>query len=312
MNSWVLVIVIFLLQFGSSANSAVLPLFSPEVPATRPDDLVEWINRASSFYVWQNDPSLSDLFVRYSSDGSGATDLCVPSAIGNALLREYSRVDPQARSLRVPGLTPDGASVDTSALIRELGTRCGDGGLRGTFEPWGSAMCIRQIFRESGYFESTVRLIRSYGERVPVPGLEYLNRAPTLQDLARAIREGYQVIASFAHMKWNIREARWVKTSGHSVNVVGFGRKSDWANSSMILYVQNPTNVYKTDFIHPIFDEITLKVRDDLTILPAAYSNIEAKGGGRIKLNYPGKTTFLSGLILLNANPSSLQEDQLH
>jgi hypothetical protein len=273
---------------------------------------VEWINRASSFYVWQNDPSLSDLFVRYSSDGSGATDLCVPSAIGNALLQEYSRVSPQARSLRVPGLTPDGASVDTSVLIRELGYRCGDGGLRGTFEPWSSAMCIRQIFRDSGYFESTVRLIRSYGKRIPEPGLEYLNRAPTLRDLVLAIREGYQVIASFAHMKWNGRESRWVKTSGHSLNVVGFGRNSEDPNSSMILYVQNPTNVYSMDLTHPIFDEITLKVRDDLAVLPATYSNIEAKGGGRIKLNYPGRTTFLSGLILLNANPASLHKDQRH
>ena len=280
--------------------------------ATRPDELVEWINRASSFYVWQNDPSLSDLFVRYSSDGSGATDLCVPSAIGNALLREYSRVAPQARSLRIPGLTPDGASVDTSVLIRELGYRCGDGGLRGSFEPWGSAMCIRQIFRDSGYFESTVKLIRSYGKRLPEPGLEYFNRAPTLQDLVVAIREGYQVIASFAHMKWNGREARWVKTSGHSVNVVGFGRNSENPDSSMILYVQNPTNVYRMDFTHPIFDEISLKVRDDLAVQPAAYSSIEAKGGGRIKLNHPGRTTFLSGLILLNANPASLHKDQRH
>ncbi|MBU6153474.1 MAG: hypothetical protein KGP28_04150 [Bdellovibrionales bacterium] len=292
------------------ALSAVLPIFSQEKQLVRPEGFTMWINRASSIYVSQNDPALKDFFVKFNADGNGASNLCVPAAIGNALIHEYSRTSPRASALKFPGLSPDGQSVDTSILVRELASRCSYEESKNTFDPWSSVMCIIRLLRESGYRDSSVKLIREDVDSTVEPGVVYLDKKPTLQDLVSAIQKGYQVLASFAHMKWDELKKQWVKTSGHSVGVMGFGKKIDSDDSSLVLYVQNPTGAYEMNLVDPVFDQIDLKVRDDLGVFPQKYSNIEAKGGGRIKLNYPNRTAFLAGLILFNADPESLQEDQ--
>lgn len=186
----VLCLLLLLGFFGSDAHAAVLPLLEGEAEISRPGGTVEWMNRASSFYVWQNDPELEDLYVRFSPNGNGATALCVPAAIGNALLHEYSRANPRASRLRLPGLSPDGSEINTATLVRTLGERCGEGGVRGYFEPWKSIQCIHQLMRESGYGRSKVRLIRDYGERTPAPGMLYERRAPKLRDLENGLRAG--------------------------------------------------------------------------------------------------------------------------
>ncbi len=291
---------------GPSAHAAIVPLFTKEMHLVQPPGLREWINRAASFHVWQNDDALRDLYAGTDRQGSVATGFCVPSAIGNALLREFSRTNPRASRLQVPGLIGKGA-VDTAVLVRELGERCGIGGLMGSFEPSKSSECMLDLMSESGYPRATVRLIRNYGSREPMDGMLYEERAPDLEDLVSSVRAGYQAILSLSFLRWSESEGVWKKMAGHSVNVVGYGKPERGGDSKLKLYIQNPTRNYHSDFKTPVFDEISLRANPDLDTGNLKYSNIEVEGAPETLIQKKGMITVVSGLILINANPASLQ-----
>jgi|GEM_PF-2236031 len=295
------------LFFSVSSHAEVVPLFESEAEPVRPEGWDEWVNRAASFHVWQNDSVFRDHYVRTLPDGSGVTALCVPAAIGNALLREYSRVEPRVSGLRIPGLIENGSKVETTETLRGIGERCGIGGLKGIFEPWTTAQCIRDIFFESGYSHSRVKLIRNYDSREESPGIVYEERAPTLRDVVEAVREGYQVIASIAFLKRDSTRSKWTKVSGHSVNIVGYGRADSRQSQRITIYIQNPTRQYDVDHLNPVFDEVTLTEHPELHAEGLNYSNLKLEGPPESLISLPGLTPVLAGLILLNADPASLQ-----
>jgi len=284
-----------------SAHAELLPLFHAETSLASPGGAKEWINRARSFYVWQNERGLRDYYVKRFSDGSGITRLCVPSTVGNAFLNEYSRPQNPASNLKLPGLSVDGRSVESSDLVEGLAKRCGGETQGGGFEPIRTVDCIKSIYEQSGYSNSRVILIRDYGTQTPAPGVEYIERAPSLDDLQEALREGYQVIASIAFMQWNSATGAWTKVSSHAVNVVGYNRMRSDGYSSMNLYIQNPSRRYDVNFKDPIFDEIRLEDQGGRITRPGDYSSIEVTGSDESLVTVPGARTFLAGLILLKA-----------
>lgn len=258
-----------------AAHAATIPLYPTWTPEPAP-------NRAPPFYVWQNDPALTE-FLR--SDGT--TPVCVPSAISNAMVYQYSYKKNPANQLRLPGMSADGKSIDSNTLIRHFAKICKE--YDGGYDIYDAGECIRATYQNSGYANSKIKVIRGQLQDRSNT-LETVDRAPTIADLKTALAEGYEVIASFAMMRFDSQKGEWVKQSGHAVNIYGV--------KDNVLFVSNPSRKYRMNFIDPLFDIVTFKPSAPGTPAPGIYAPIEVTG--RI-LNFPNQTTFLSGLLIFKA-----------
>ncbi len=288
----IIIIHAFFILISVPVQARIIPLFSDEVPAAIHSNFEQGVNQASSIYVWQNDPDLS----AYSEGRTGITRLCLPSAISNALVYQFAKRSPRASQLQIPGIMPDQKHIDTGALVKYFAKKCVAQD-HVTYDAWRATQCIHDFYEESGYQNSSVKLIRNYGDLTPGPGIGYENRQPTIEDLYGAISAGYQVIASIAFMSWN--GVTWKKVASHAVNVVGYARNPSDENQKLLIYVQNPSREYEMNFHDAIFDSATLQVNPDLAVMPGQYSNIEVQGSDRSLLNIKGNKTFLAGLILI-------------
>ncbi len=287
-----MLIQIIFYQVSSPVQARILPLFSDEVPAGIHSGFEQGVNQATSIYVWQNDPDLSE----FSEGRNGVTRLCLPSAISNALLYQFAKRNPKASQLQIPGILPDLKHIDSGALVKSFAKKCVAPD-QVSYESWKAVQCIHDFYEESGYLNSSVKLIRNYGDRIPGSGITYENREPRIEDLHHAIAEGYQVIASIAFMSWT--GVAWKKVASHAVNVVGYARNQTDENQKLLIYVQNPSREYPMNFHDAIFDSAMLQVNSDLAVMPGPYSNIEIQGSDRSLLNIKGNKTFLAGLIMI-------------
>jgi hypothetical protein len=259
-----------------SSWGALIPLKSSWTPAP---------NKAPPYYVWQNDPGLTE----YLTAG-GVTGLCVPAAISNALIYEYAFKANPASRLKLPGLITDenGESVDSNAMLRYFAKACNYTKAHGTPLIDG-AKCIAQFYLDSGYTHGEVRMIRkNVFDDSRLVALE--NRVPTIQDIQKGLDQGYEVLASVVMMAFNTQTQRWVKTGSHSFNVYGIVDHQ--------LVISNPTRAYRMNFIDPVFD---LGAYDDsgnlpTSITPDPYSSIQLHG--RL-IDRDGSTTFLAGVTLI-------------
>ena len=240
---------------------------------------VSALNRAPPFYVWQNDPGLTEYLFP-----NGTTGLCVPAAISNSMIYQYAFKSTRATHLKLPGLSADGNSINSNTLVRYYAKQCNynDG-----VDFLDAGKCILNTYLEAGYVKPKVTVIRKYMTN-DEPRMSVENRAPTLSDLRRGLDEGYEVIASLAMMKFDYVEKKWVKQSGHAIGVYGMNGNE--------IYVSNPTRAYRMNFVDPLFDVATLKLSDPQMIIPPMYAPIEVTG--RL-LNFPNQTTFLAGLIFM-------------
>jgi hypothetical protein len=270
-----LMYIMALVGSASSSSAAQIQLNRAWTPAAAP------YNRAPPFYVWQNDRGLSEYL--YSD---GTTGLCVPATISNAMIYQYAFKDERSPHLKLPGISPDGTSIDGNTLIRHFARKCNyDDGV----DFYDAGKCVLATYLESGYTKAKVRIIRKY-IRNQEPPLEIESRAPTLNDLKKALDEGYEVIASLASMRFDPKNQQWEKVSGHAVNIYGM-------NGNEII-VSNPTRAYRMNFSDPLFDVGLALPSTPGTLEPALYAPIEITG--RL-LNFPNQTTFLAGLLLMKA-----------
>ena len=256
---------------------ALIPLKSTWTPGP---------NKAPPFYVWQNDPGLTE----YLTAG-GVTGLCVPAAISNAMIYEYAFKANRASQLKIPGLTNDAngnPAVDSNTVIRYFAKACNYTKATGTPLIDG-AKCIAQFYRDSGYSRGEVRMIRR-NVFASDPSVILEDRVPTIRDIQNGLENGYEVLASVVMMAFNTQTQRWVKTGSHSFNVYGIVDGQ--------LVISNPTRAYNMNFTDPVFD---LGAYDDsgslpTEVLPEPYSTIQLHG--RL-IDRAGSTTFLAGITLV-------------
>ena len=280
---------LFLIFAFRGASAEILPLFTREMPAAELLGFDQSVNRSSSIYVWQNDPGLLE-------SGASVSRLCTASALASALIHEYAKRSPRISNLRLPGLSPDGRSIDTAILVRTLDERCNGGG-NGGQNPIDAARCMKDFYRGQGLPESEVTLIRNLGFQPAIAGVRYESRKPGIQDLQEALKSGSEVIAAFAFMQWDRANRKWIKKASHSVNLTGYAWNEEERSSRMALILQDPTRRYTLDFATPVYDVAMLEVAPDAD--PAPYSNLELTGIKGDLLNREGTRTFLAGLLIL-------------
>lgn len=287
--------------FSINTYALVVPLFQEQNAARTLPGYDESINHSPAFYVWQNDPGLSSYFTKTFPDGSGVTDLCIPSTLSNILLYQYSQRTPLVSSLKLSGVSSDGKTIDTALLVKGFLEKCD---LTNTtkINPLSAAQCVASYYQEAGLSNAKVKVIRNLGTQPVVSGVEYENRAPTIADVHQALKDGYEVSAAIAFMKWDPILKKWIKTSSHAINLFGYSYLNSDEDQKITVYLSNPTRAYNTNYKDPIFEIANLKVNASLEVLPTPYSNVEIETVQGRLLNFEGKSTFLAGLILTKPN----------
>jgi hypothetical protein len=294
--SWVPSFIASLLFLSAYANAEPLKLFEVTHPASLWPRLSQNFNHAPSFHVLQNDPELAPYFT--SATGS-VTDLCIPSTMADVLLYQISQRTPRI-TMSVPGVAADG-TVDGASTVQGLIQYCG-------FNPHSSANpggsiswsdagpCLVKFYQEKGYPNAKVKYIR-LGQGAN-PGIDYEDRHPTLSDIQTALQAGNEVIAAISFQKMDPASGIWVQESSHAINLFGYGANPG-DTMHLTTYLQNSNRLYSMNFIDPVFD---IALFTD-TGLPAPVatkaSPIEITTlQGRL-LNFPGKRTFLSAVVII-------------
>ena len=282
-----LAFVVFLAQ-TPSAEALLIPL--------RADWIANAGHHSTPAYVWQNDPEILKLY-----DVPSVTNLCVPAAIGTALINQFAYESPSSKNLKLVGYNAEAgkpASIDTAKLLADLAVRCKSDVREGTTIDDG-VRCSAQFYQDSGYVNAKVKLIRVYPYSLAGAGAEHENRLANKADIEAALAQGYQVIASIAMVQWDEASKEWKKVGSHAVNVMGLTTDRETGVSK--LFVTNPTRAYQVDGIHPIFDEATFgsATPEVAATLPAKYSPWLITG--RL-LTRPNSLTVLAGLLLLRTN----------
>lgn len=258
----------FLQRFFPAAFFVIIPLQSSWLPGP---------NQAPPFYIWQNDPGLTEYL-----KPNGTTQLCLPASISNALLYQYAFKENRASHLKIPGIVSNPTNglpaVDSNAMVRYFTQACHSDSAGNTPIP-DSANCIAQFYRESGYQNFNVRMIRN-GVAGLDPSVVYEDRTPTLDDIQNALNQSYEIIASVVMMKTN-SDGTSIKVGSHSFNIYGL--------TSEGIIVSNPTRAYDVNFIDPVFDVVSFK--NDPTQM-----GIEVFGR---TLERPNAHTFLVALTLI-------------
>src|SRR4051812_2749055 len=94
-----------LLSLSAYVSAEPLSIFNQTSPAPTLPAYSDSSNLSPAFHVWQNDPELMDFYAQTFSDGSGVTDLCIPSSMADLLLYQISQRNPKLDHLNVPGVT---------------------------------------------------------------------------------------------------------------------------------------------------------------------------------------------------------------
>ena len=267
------------LLISQSVFGAVIPLNFSWTPAPG-------ANTAPPYYIWQNDPDLSDF---YTNEVTKVTNLCLPASVSNALIYEYAYRTPRASNLILPGITRDPStgqeSVNGSALVRHLAE------LSHTTKRVGTGVmsivqAIQQIYTSSGYSHPQVKLIRQNEGDLGGDSVDYENRKPTFDDLRAGIANGQELIGSIYFMAWDPNQNTWIRKNSHAIGIYGMEPILNHPEKVKI-YVSNPTRAYPMDFKSPVYDEV---------LLTQVGNQIEVTG--RL-LNFKDRKTVLSGLILM-------------
>lgn len=289
---------------SSFSEAEPLNVFSASLPAPTLPGYQASSNLAPAFHVWQNDPELAEYYVQQFADGTGITNLCVPSSLADLLLYQRSQRKPMLEHLIVPGMD-NLAAVNGAAVVKAIISSCGltppvRGALDRSINWSNGADCLDKIYKDSGYAHSEIHYIRqslAAAKQVNKDG-----RYPTLFDISDALKQGFEVVAVLSFQAQDPVTGLWKETSAHAVNVFGFSSNKATQDQSLVVYLQNSNRLYPMDFTHPVFDVALFTQNTGLSPVPEKSSSIEISTlQGRL-LNFQGKRTFLSGLVLIKAS----------
>ena len=285
-----------LLCFSGFASAEPLRPFEATHPAPLWPGFSENINHSPSFHVLQNDPELSS----YATSPTGpVTDLCIPATMADALLFQISQRVPKL-SLTLPGVGTDG-SVDGAQTIKGLIQRCAFvphsyANPNGSISWTDAGPCLVNLYHENGYPNAKLTYIR-LGQG-PNPGIDYQDRYPTLSDIQTGLKSGKEVIAAISFQKQDPASGLWIQDGSHAINIFGYG-VNPGDPKHLVAYIQNSNRLYSMNFTDPVFDVALLTDTGTQAPVPARASPIELSTlQGRL-LNFPGKRTFLSAVILI-------------
>lgn len=271
------------LSLFSEAGAEKLLLKEAATPAPVLQGYDVSVNRAPPFRVWQNDPALSDLYVR-----PGVTDLCVPATTLNTLLYQAYQRKPVTSGLPFAGVSPKG-EVDSAELLRWFLSACSLPFKKSSLPD--AVECAQKMFQEKLGSSLKARCIRPMQSGFG-PDFDYQDRTPNLSDIRAAIESNHELIGVLAFEEFNSRLGKWVVASRHAINVWGISYKHSEPDR-MVLYVQNSNREYDhMDFKTPVFDTIQLEASANGEI---RVSTLEGE-----LINFPGRVTKLIALMELD------------
>lgn len=171
------------------------------------------------FALNQRSTAISDLYAK-----KDASQLCVPTAIANAMLylRKYRK--PPFSKLKVPYDQDGGGRTSPYDLVRYLVDLCNTDKNGGTAAADGG-LCIATYFLHSGYEKPAVRVVGASQDYEFKNGMNL-----PYQRLPRAVEPG-DIQAGIDHelpllgrIKWRVKDkqGKWIIRGGHYITIYGY------------------------------------------------------------------------------------------
>jgi hypothetical protein len=252
-----------------------------------------WKNSSPPFGTDQVHEGLSDLM-----DSSGASQLCFPSSMTTALVKQFAFQDKPVKTLKLPGLSANESEIDLNEAVRDFIVRCKTDTEEGTYTNDG-ANCLYDFYKESGVKNFEVKLIRTFRSPIATPNVPNTIKKVEISDITNSIDNGYDVIGFIQWSKPNSQEQRWKEDGGHFVNIFGYARQIPWKDM-IILNISNPMRMYDNKAGYQAFDSVFAQVipKEQTLGIPSSMGEIVLEGPG-----FTGKVNrgFISGLILFKA-----------
>lgn len=245
-------------------------------------------NNSPPFGTNQYHEGLKDIF-----DSTNDSQLCFPSALTTALVKQFAYQPSPVRGLPLKGLSPDKESIDLNESVRDLFELCGTNKDTGTGFSDG-ANCIKSFYDEASLPNAKVTMIRQTPAPIPTPGVEVRVQKIQLSDITNAVDQGEDIILFLKWGKPSLEDNKWADDGGHFVNVFGYSRQIPWADL-IILHVSNPGRQFPLESDRPAFDSILVqkKSQKDLS-LGRDFSDLVLEGFLFQGLKY---RAFIGGLI---------------
>ncbi|MFL5783146.1 MAG: hypothetical protein ACJ76H_00970 [Bacteriovoracaceae bacterium] len=252
-----------------------------------------WKNNSPPFGTNQTHQGLADLM-----SSSGASELCFPSSLTTAMVKQFAFQNRPVRNLKLAGLSPDQWTIDLNDSVRDFVVRCKTDPESGTYMNDG-ANCLHDFYKESGVEHFEIKLIRTFNSNIETPEVSNVRKKIEISDIIDAIDNGYDVIG---YVKWarpDTNDRSWKGYAGHFVNIFGYARKIPWKDM-IWLEVSNPMRVYDNESHIQVFDPVFAEVipADQTLNIPSSIGNIVLEGTG---FNGNKNRGFLSGLLIFKA-----------
>ena len=227
-----------------------LTIPAPVQPITDPALFDETVLMAPNFAISQEDPALSELF-----SPTGASNLCVPTAIAQDLIFLSTYAKPSMNQLILSGMAPDRKSIDPNALIRQLASLCKTDAINGT-TGYSAIDCVSTILKQSGYgLGNTTEIFPGF---VPDSTRPVQARMVTLKDIRDTLKSGVPALLDVGWYKYDSTTQSWTYTGGHLIGVYGYDYSNAWGENMIQIKMINPDLDYGTGRgIH--YDTVTIE-----------------------------------------------------
>lgn len=247
---------------GGSLNSTIFAFALLLGVQTAHADFDESVNFAPPFSVNQNDKELSDLF----DPTNGKSSLCVPTTLANIVAYQAEWRIPAPYSKLALVQEPETGDYDEQ--VRYFAKQCGTDPVNGTVVAH-AANCMRQFYRNSGYFNGWVYLIGMEENTDPVSVAFWHGLRPlAIEDIRYYVGSQVGVLMD---VYWEeqqdptttpapnpLQSEPWVRKGGHTFMIAGYDYNYSWGQNQIQLKVVNPENTYTTGDTSTHYDEVTM------------------------------------------------------
>lgn len=270
------VILLFLVftPAGKAASLELASLGSVELgssPLSEPKTF-ESINFQPGLNLYQEEARLTDLI------GQNGNQLCAPVAIthGFTYLKYqagFSRLAP------LPDMDEDGVADTYGDKIRYFFRSCQTDRNTGTAYRKAIA-CMKDYVLKSGY-SAYAYLVGPHSIEAP-PGqpIQATQHVLRMKDFRLFLSKRLLVLMAVGWYSYNPTTQRYIRESGHIVNVYGYDYSPAWGEQQMTLKVVNSWMNYDNRPRHRMYDEVAMKpLPRDGTVYPGDVA-LELRGPG--------------------------------
>lgn len=294
MSKKILILILFQIVISGTSFAAQILKFSDMKMLSQQttSELVfdESMNIAPNFGINQIDPDLRPYF----DPETGKSELCVPASLSNFLVYQMGITHTLPILANVPGVSQDLQSIDANALIVDLAKRCKTDPSKGTNET-NLMNCIGEVMNV--YFGESLtidNIIKSSIDPKYPSYVQWENRAPKLEDIKKALKNGDPVLASVDWWKIDPTSKLWTRSGGHEFMIYGYGWESYFQDNLLQLDIMDPAFTWTSSTTSSSYNnEMAIRHKD------VATSSIFLDGRG---FNGQVKRGYLSSLTIIHIN----------